>query len=255
MEPGSDITAFWSTLIGATMIALVHLLAPRFRFKGKPDNPWLPASAGVAIAYVFMDVFPHLAKSREKLAGVADSGLYGFLAHHVYLVALAGFTIYLAITLLEINYRQGQSAPEVTFLSAPVTVKAEIIFLVGYNFLIGYLLAEQLTHRPEPVLLFALAMAVHVAGIDCLLRRNFQNLYDHMARFALAVSVYAGWLTGVVVEVADATLALFYSLLAGGIIVLAAVYELPHVRTRRQYLFFCIGAFAFSSLVLTMEKL
>jgi len=133
-------------------------------------------------------------------------------------------------------------------------VKIEIASLAAYNFLIGYLLAEQLTHRPEPVLLFALAMAVHVAGMDGLLREHFQNLYDRAARFVFAAGVYAGWLTGVVVEISDATLALWFSFLAGGIIVSATVDELPQIRSPRQYAFFCAGACGFSVLVLAVEN-
>ena len=165
---------------------------------------------------------------------MADSGVYGFLTHNVYLVALAVFAIYLGIILLEMTYRQNQTGSEVAFASAPVTVKAETVSLVAYNFLIGYLLAEQLTHRPEPVILFALAMAVHVAGLDSLLREHFPKLYDRAARFVFAASVYAGWFTGVVVEISDASLALWFSFLAGGIIVVATVYELPQIRSPRQ---------------------
>ncbi len=259
MDPGADTTEaivrYWPSLIGATFVALVHLLVPRFRLMRKPDNPWLPASAGVAMAYVFMDIFPHLAKSREKLGHVADSGVYGFLTHNVYLVALAGFGIYLGVILLEMTYRQNQRGTEVAFASAPAIVKAEIASLVAYNFLIGYLLAEQLTHRPEPVLVFALAMAIHVVGLDSLLREHFRNLYDRAARFVFAASVYAGWFTGVVLEISDATLALWFSFLAGGIIVTATAYELPRIRSPRQYAFFCAGACGFSVLVLAVEHL
>ena len=225
-------------------------LTPRFHFMRKPGNPWLPASAGVAIAYVFMDVFPHLAKSQEKLGAIVEGSVFGFLAHHVYLVALAGFAIYLGIILLETTHRQNQSASEIPFASAPATVKAEAACLAAYNYLIGYLLAEQLTHRPEPVMLFALAMAIHVAGLDCLLRGHFPNIYDRTARFAFAASVYAGCITGIVVEIGDATLALWYALLAGGIIAVATVYELPTIRSARQYGAFCAGAGAFSALIL-----
>lgn len=155
MDPGADTTEaivrYWPSLIGATFVALVHLLVPRFRLMRKPDNPWVPASAGVAIAYVFMDIFPHLAKSREKLGNVSDSGVYGFLTH--------------------------------------------------------------------------------VVGLDSLLREHFRNLYDRAARFVFAASVYAGWFTGVVVEISDTTLALWFSFLAGGIIVTATVYELPRIRS------------------------
>ncbi len=220
----------------------------------KPDNPWLPVSVGVAIAYVFIDVFPHLARSREKLSTVAETSLYGFIAHHVYLVALAGFAIYLGIILLEMKYRQNPSASEVDLASAPAALKVETASLVAYNFLIGYLLAEQLTHRPEPVILFALAMAIHIGGLDCLLREHFPTFYDQTARFVLAAGVYAGWFTGVVVEISDAALALWFSFLAGGIIVVATVYELPEIRSPRQYAFFCVGACGFSVLVLAMEK-
>jgi len=64
------------------MIALVHLLLPRFGFIHKPGNAWVPASAGVAMSYVFMDIFPHLAKSHAKLLNTAGSDLYSFLTHH-----------------------------------------------------------------------------------------------------------------------------------------------------------------------------
>jgi hypothetical protein len=220
----------------------------------KPDNLWIPSSAGVAIAYVFMDIFPHLAKSREKLENVADSGIYGFLAHNVYLVALAGFTFYLGIVLAVMTYRHRRTASDISLMSAPMSVKTETASLVAYNFLIGYLLAEQLTHRAEPVFLFGLAMAIHVAGIDCLFREHFPNLYDRTARFAFATSVYAGWVTGVVLEISDASLALWFSFLAGGIIVVATVFELPQIRSPKQYGCFCAGACAFSGLVMAVER-
>ncbi len=221
----------------------------------KEGNPWLPASAGVAIAYVFMDVFPHLAKSQEKLGAIVEGSVFGFLAHHVYLVALAGFAFYLGIIVLEMTFRRNQSGSEILFASAPATVTAEAASLAAYNYLIGYLLAEQLTHRAEPVILFALAMAIHVAGLDCLIREHFPKVYDRTARFVFAVSVYAGCITGIVVEIGDATLALWFAFLAGGIIVVATVYELPGIRSARQYCAFCTGVGAFSALILVVEYL
>jgi len=255
MEPigeiaGRDIALVWPSVVAVTMIALVHLLTPRFRFMQTPNSPWLPMSAGVALAYVFMDIFPHLAKVQKRLVDIELNSLYGFLATNVYLMALIGFCIYLGITLLSIAYRQGQTMPELTYRLSPVIVKIDMISLALYNFLVGYLLAEQATHRPEPVIIFATAMAIHFIGVDSLIRELFQSLYDRTALFLFIIGIYAGWLTGVLDEISDAALSIVYAFLAGGIIVVATVHELPGIKSIKQYVSFLCGAAVFSALLL-----
>ncbi len=244
---------FWPSLVGAAIIMLVHLLVPRFRFMRKPDNVWVPASVGIALAYVFIDIFPHLAKSKAKLGYMGDNPVYDFMTRNIYLLALAGFTVYLGIVLAEKVFRKNQAADDITFRSAPAAIKAEVISLAAYNFLVGYLLSEQTTHRAEPALLFGAAMAIHFAGLDYLTRGHFPRLYDGVLRYALAASVLAGWIAGVALEIANASLELWYSFLAGGIIVVAAVYELPHIHSRKQYWAFVAGAGLFSSLILSIN--
>ncbi len=250
---GNTIMLFLPSLVGATLIALTHLLTPRFHFMRTQNNPWVPASAGIALAYVFMDIFPHLAKGQEKLLHIAEGNIYGFLTHNVYLAGLAGFTIYLGIILLAMSIRQKQSTTGITFKSTPVSIKLECASLAAYSFLIGYLLSEQVTHLPEPIILFGLAMAIHFAGLNYLVRDHFPILYDQSLRYIYAASVYAGWFIGIVAEISDATLALCYSFLAGGIIVVAAVYELPHIRSPQQYGAFVAGAVVFSILILASD--
>jgi hypothetical protein len=245
---------FWPSLVGAAMIMLVHLLVPRFRFLRKPDNVWVPASAGVALAYVFIDIFPHLAKSKAKLVPTGGSPIYEFLTQHIYFVGLVGFAFYLGVVLSERMFRKDQAAAEITIRSAPAVIQVECISLAAYSFLIGYLLSEQATHLPEPAMLFGLAMAIHFAGLDYLTRGHFPRLYDSTLRYALAASVLAGWLTGVVLEISNASLELWYSFIAGGIIVVAAVYELPHIHTPRQYWAFLIGAGVFSLMIFSIQS-
>jgi hypothetical protein len=252
--PDENIHIFWPSLVGVLAIALVHLLVPRFRFMSKPDNIWVPASAGVALAYVFMDIFPHLAKSKAKLVPTGDNPIYEFLTQHIYFVGFVGFAVYLGVILAERMFRKDQSAADITFRSAPVVIQIECISLAGYSFLIGYLLSEQATHLPEPAIFFGLAMAIHFAGLDYLTRGHFPRLYDGTLRYALPVSVLAGWLTGVVLEISNISLELWYSFLAGGIIVVAAVYELPHIHTRRQYWAFLVGAGVFSVMILAIQS-
>ena len=249
----NNVVLFWPSFIGVSMIALFHLLTPRIRFIHKSDDLWIPASAGVALAYVFVDIFPHLSKVKKHLGEIEESNLYGFLAHNVYVVALAGFCLHLGVVLLSIAYRQSHATAELTFRFSPTIVKTETISLALYNFLIGYILSEQITHRPEPVILFAMAMTIHFAGVDRLMREHFQNLYERTARFLFSIAVYAGWLAGVLFETSNAALAIVYAFLAGGIIVIATVYELPGVQSKKQYVSFLSGAAFFSALVLLIE--
>ena len=246
----SSIILFWPSFVGATLIVLVHLLAPRFRFMRNSNSHWLPASTGVALAYVFMKIFPHLSKAQGKLADAPDNALYELMVNNVYFVGLVGFSVYLGIFLSVRAFRKGATATGVTFKLAPVAVKMEWLSLVAYNFLIGHQLSEQATHRPESVVLFGLAMAIHFVGVDYLMHNHFPKLYNGSLRQGLVIGIYAGWITGIVTEIADGTLALWYSFLAGGIIVIATVYELPQVRSARQYGAFLIGVGAFSALML-----
>lgn len=249
-----SLVLFWPSLLGAAMIMLVHLLVPRFRFMRKPDNVWVPASAGVALAYVFIDIFPHLAKSKAKLAPTGHNPIYEFLTQHIYFVGFVGFSVYLGVVLSEMTFRKDQAAADITFRSAPAVIQIECISLAGYSFLIGYLLSEQVTHLPEPAMLFGLAMAIHFAGLDYLTRGHFPRLYDGTLRYALAASVLAGWITGVALEISSASLDLWYAFLAGGIIVVAAVYELPHIHTRKQYWAFLVGAGVFSLMIFSIQS-
>ena len=248
-----QIVLFWPSLIGVALIVLAHLFVAHIHFMRKSDNIWVPASVGVALAYVFMDIFPHLAKSQAKLVPTGDNPVYEFLTHNIYLVGLAGFTVYLGIILSEMMFRKNAVEGEITFRSAPTVIKIEIISLTAYNFLVGYLLSEHVTHRPEPAILFGLAMATHFVGLDYLTRGNFPELYDSILRYAFAAAALAGWIAGVALEISATTLGLWYSFLAGGIIVVAAVYELPHIQSYRQYLAFVIGAGLFSMMILSIN--
>lgn len=249
----SSVTIFWPSFVGVALLILVHLLAPRFHFMQKRDSLWLPASVGVAVSYVFLDIFPHIAKGHGKLTAIAEDSISGFLTHHVYLVALVGFVSHLGLTSLSMPDRTNRLSHEMTFLSVPNGIKVQIISLIAYIFLIGYLLSEQATHRPETVFLFAVAMAIHFAGVDCLLREHFSRLYDLNLRFTFSIAVFSGWLTGIVAELADTTLALLFAFLAGEIIIIATVYELPRVRSSRQHRAFVLGVVAFSGLMLAIE--
>lgn len=100
---------------------------------------------------------------------------------------------------------------------------------------------------------FGIAMAAHFVGLDHFYRDLQPRLYDTPLRYALAVAIYGGWLLGVVGELPDLVYALLFALLAGGLMVVTAVFELPRVNSARRYAGFCLGAIGFAALILVME--
>ena len=130
---------------------------------------------------------------------------------------------------------------------------ALILSMSLYSYLIGYMLAEQPTHRPEPAMLFAIAMAAHVLGLNYEVRRTDTESFDRLFRYFLVLSVVTGWLTGVYLEMSDAVYSLWFAFLAGGIVSAGVATELPRVRTRGSFFIFTAGAVLFCALILLAE--
>jgi len=247
--------AHLGTLIGTTLFALVFLQVRRLEGLAiARDGRLVSFSAGVAIAYVFVDIMPHLASKQRVLLAARDSGLYGFLEHHAYLISLVGFVLYLASFVgtmgsdgrLEVR----SDHPRARWIRGYISAGA-----CAYVGLIAYMLSEQPSHRREPVVLFSLAMAIHMYGVA-----HFERLrlgadgYDRLHRYLIAGSAYLGWITGVLSQVPETSYALWFSLMAGGIFGITVTVELATVTTPRHLRIFVLGATLLTSLILLLER-
>ena len=237
---------YLGSLIGLLVIACAHLFVRQAFANDRITGFLLDGLTGVAIAYAFVDVFPHLASMQAKLENTVDSGFLGYLAHHVYLMALFGFIAYLGMkTSLIEDVKAGRVGRGRHLLL--------ILSMSFYSYLIGYMLAEQPTHRIEPAVVFAMAMAAHVLGLNYEVRRPDPASFDRIYRYVLALSIILGWLTGVYLEMSDAVYSLWFAFLAGGIVSAGVATELPRVTTRGAFLTFTAGAVLFCALILLAE--
>jgi hypothetical protein len=243
----------YQPFLGAALFALVFLAVGRLRFLDtEAGERWLDIAAGVAVAYVFVDLFPHLASKQHVLLAALDSGLTGFLEHHAYLVALFGFAVFLGANLRseELDLLPPEQAP-------PRIIKAGVAVVVlsvsAYVCLLGYMLGEQPDHRAEPVVIFALAMAIHMIGVAHSMRSRIPVLYDRVHRFVFAGAALLGWAIGVLVDVPDTTYALWFSFLAGSIIAVTVTCELRRITTNTRFGFFFLGTSFFAGMLLLLE--
>lgn len=234
------------------ILLLIPLLVGRMHFLDQ--ERWRSVGAGFAMSYVFLDILPHLASKQEKLQNTVGTGIGTYLEHHAYLLALTGFVIYLGMAVVTRNFRINQA--EAAAQSRPHALMYIIVLgLSAYSFMIGYMIGEQPEHRYEPVIIFTLAMALHMAGIGHILREHYPSTYDKLFRYLLAAATFGGWLLGFVTTAPDAAFALAFSFLAGAIIIVAFVFELPVVMGGQRYWLFVAGVTGFSALLLIYEWL
>lgn len=242
------------SLVGLVLIVSVHLQVGRMHFLERRDGVWLDFLAGIAAGYVFVDILPHLADKQVKFAKLGDEGMHGFLHLHIYVLALIGFLAFLGVFLAGQRGRLQIGTTVASFADSPLPIKVELVSLALYTGLIGYMLAEQPTHRAEPSLVFASAMAAHYVGLDHLVRHHYPKLYDGTERYLLVALLVLGWLLGVFIEFSGLLYAAVFAFLAGGIIVMTAIYELPRITSKRRYWSFCSGAAVFTLAIMALES-
>lgn len=241
------------TILAVVVFALIHIFIRKFHFlHTSPHSAWLSFSGGVAISYVFIVVLPKLASLQEAMMSPRDPGVYGFLEHHAYLLALIGFAFFYGlgrITELSKRKKDLSTPPSRTLTFA---IAGEMSGFAGYCLLIGYLLVDQPQQRAEALVLFALAMSLHFIGLDHTLAEFYPAVYNRILRWVLVGCTLLGWGLGMLTQLSLTTIALWYSFLAGGIIINAIRQELPEARHGR-FLPFLWGGAVFVLLVLMFE--
>ena len=194
-------------------------------------------AGGLAAAYVFLLVLPKLADQQVLLARAAsDWPLVKYLYHHAYLVAFAGFVTYYLVNVLA----------QATDVSVPRSTRGVVLIagLGAYMALIGDLIATQ-EPRPLPLALFSTALTFHLLGLNLAVYGRLSRSWKWL-RPLLSMFLFLGWLVGVGSAIPGAIHALVSAWLAGGIIVLVVLIELP--KERRPWAF-CAGALTFAALL------
>ena len=214
-------------LVGVLFLASVHFWSRHLRFLDtEPRSPWLTVAGGASLAYVFVRIFPELAEKQPHLAAAAnDTGALAFIEHHIYIVALFGFLFFYGlecfIKSLAVGAHNTKEKP------ALVHFWIHIGSFAAYNALVGY----AIVHRPhqswEPLLLICIAMGLHFIANDHSLRHIHLQTYRRYGRWVLAASIIFGWALGVIIEVSEPILAVWFALIAGSTIINSIKGEFP----------------------------
>lgn len=240
VEPGVSLSVVAALAI---CLAGVHLGAGRLRLAGRvPRSRWLSFAGGTAIAYVFVHLLPEL-EAAGRTIEASESLLTVFFEHHVYLVALVGFTAFYGLERFATHATDDCESHTAGHVPDDGVFWIHMGSFALYNALIGYSLYDHANSRTAA--LFALAMGFHFMVNDAGLREHHARRYDRIGRWVLAVAVLCGAAVEPLLTVDEAVFAVLLAFLAGGIILNVIKEELPEERESR------FGAFAVGAAVYT----
>ncbi len=211
-------------------LGLLHIFAGRLRWIERvPERQWLSFGAGVSIAYVFIDVLPLLSAGQATLVATAGTILEK-LEHHAYLVALIGLVAFYSLELLAKRSRSVNREEAREDCTSPGVFWVHTGSFALYNALLGYLLREAEHHGLLPCALLFFALMLHFTVNDHALRSHHKALYDLFGRWLLALAVIGGYLVGTVYMLNEASIAILWAFVAGGLILNVIKDELPQQR-------------------------
>lgn len=237
------------TLMGALLLAMIHLFAGRMRFLHViPRSRWLSMAGGASVAYVFLHLLPELQEAHNYVTENLPASL-SFIEHHIYLIALIGLAIFYGLERLVKSSPKEQS-------ERPGRVRAsEPIFWVHigsfalYNMLFGYLLVHREETDPLNLILFMGAIGLHFMVNDYSLNEHHEESYARRGRWVLAFAILLGWLLGYLTKLPELFTFMLLAFIAGGIILNVLKEELPDQRQSRFWAF-AVGVAVYAALLL-----
>ena len=222
-------------LSGITILFLtiLHIVFPLFDKKyERYSNVWVPFCGGIAIGYVFLYLLPKLSSYSQFIVLQNPDG-WEFLHLRLYLLALFGLLIYLAID------REALFSNK----NLPHNKVIQAIAFCGYVFLFSIVISNPARPGLVPALIIGILIGLHFLGINHQLRNLDTFIFDKYLRWLLAFSTLLGWIIDFYVEIPKLILFYFTAILAGGIFINAMIEETPDHKNTLLPFFAGVGFF------------
>lgn len=244
----------FTSLSVAILFALIFFFGGRFAYRPgqKGRREFFSFAAGTSVAYIFVHMLPALQMIREIGINSPSEFKMLFPEYSAYLWTMAGFLVFYGLEVMTASVR-GDTEKHADDHSGATSWKAwvHISGFVLYAWLLTYMMVW--TGKKELALcLFAVAMGMHILTISCNLRAHYQEAYNHRGAFALALASLLGWVCAKTLHLPAPLVLSMVAFVCGGVIVNAAIGELPKEREGR-YWFFLAGALVYTAMLLILS--
>jgi hypothetical protein len=238
------------SFVGALFLAAVLFGAWQFTPAfGHGRRRLASASAGVAVAYVFIYLLPELNEAGKAFVEGVRGLPLPFPEYRVYAAALLGF---IAMYGVEHLRTWSRANPEAAGESREArTFRLHIGGFAVYAGLVSFTMSESATRGELPVALYCFAMGLHFVGIAGDLYIEHGTRYLSPGREILAAGVLLGWAFGTLIRVPPITFYTLIGLVSGGVVVNSMIMELPREKDGRFWPF-VLGAIGYTLVLLIL---
>jgi hypothetical protein len=243
-----------TSLIIALLFAAIFLFGGRLAARPGQRRYWrfLSFAAGIAVAYVFVDVMPALGRMRDIVMETPGGFQRVFPEYSVYLWAMAGFLAFYCLETMVVGPQQGPEHPASGHDSAPPwKAWVHIGGFALYAWMLTHIMVWKL-HDTLALCLYGVAMGMHIFPVACNLSSHYQKVYDRRGASLLALASLAGWATGLALDIPKSILVNLVAVVVGGVIVNTSISELPKGGPGRRWPFLT-GALVYTALLLILS--
>ncbi len=227
-----DGISVWPVIV----LAMVHLFGSRSRHLiHVPRSIWLSIAGGVAVAYVFMHLFPEMHEGQQHI--VEHVRLSDRLQHHIYMVALIGLTVFYGLERAVIVGKRKKDRELSSEDRAHSVFWLHIASFSFYNALIGHIMFNRNSEDGQNLIMFTIAMALHFLVNDLALLHMHKEAYRRYGRWSLVLALLIGWSAGYLIELSRTAEIVITAFIGGGIILNVLKEELPEHRQSRYWAF------------------
>lgn len=234
----------------ALLFAAIHVFGDRLDFLDVvPRSRWLSVSGGVAVAYVFVHLFPELGAAQEHFQSAFSEGPLGAVERHSYVIALLGLAVFYGLERMAKSSVRRETGRGRGRRTGPAVFRVHLAAYALYSALIGYLLLHREEADLRGLFFYGTAMGLHFLVNDRGLRHEHGAAYRRYGARVLAAAALLGWLVGLIVEIPRTLVLVLFAFLAGAVILNVLKEELPEQRESRFWAF-AAGAALYSTLLL-----
>src|SRR5512136_2188363 len=225
-----------TTLSVALLFAAIFLFGGRAAYRPgqKGRRRFLSFAAGISVAYAFVHVLPALHAIREFNTQSQGNFKMLFPEYSVYLWAMVGFLVFYGLETLMASPRQGPENLGGDGGAAPWQPWVHMGGFALYTWILTYMMVWT-GKGTLSLCLFAVAMGMHIFTITCNLSSHYHEVYDRRGAYVLALASLVGWASAMTLNLPDPLVLTLVAFVIGGVVVNAAIAELPKEKEGRYW--------------------